>query len=212
MVREQLEASSGHVRCGHCMVVFDASIALDPASLDLPSTEKTHHDELSFVQLAQKEAFWSNQSVRIGLILITLLLLSLLLLQVIRLGQERLVQLAPNLEPVAQHLCALWPCTKAARLQIDGWRIESSNFQKEGTQAFRLTVQLKNISQAQLLVPQLEISLLDTSDAVLVRRALTVAENQSIPSGEERTYYFLITPQSSLYTSILGYRLVLFYP
>jgi hypothetical protein len=211
MVREQLEASNGHVRCGHCMVVFDASTPLDEASLELPPAEEIHAD-LSFVQQAQKEAFWSKKSVRIGLLMTSLVLMTLLILQVIRTQQERIAQVVPSMEPVAQKLCLLWTCQKAVRLQMDGWRIESSSFQKEGANAFRLTVQLKNISQATLLVPQLELSLLDTSDAVLVRRTLVLTEDQSIPSGEEHLYHFLITPQSNLRSSILGYRLVLFYP
>ncbi len=211
MVREQLEASSGQVRCGHCMAVFDASMRPteeQPASLPADESEP----ELSFVQQAQRQAFWFKKSVRISLGVTALILIGLLLLQVIRTDRERIMQIVPSLEPIAEKLCTLWTCTTPARLQIDGWRIESSNFQKEGLDAFRLTVQLKNISQSSLLVPQLELSLLDINDAVLVRRSLTLATGQSMPSGEDRAYHFLITPRTHLRSSIIGYRLVLFYP
>jgi predicted Zn finger-like uncharacterized protein len=220
MVREQLEASGGQVRCGHCMVVFDANapVSLSAAAeekvsqLELAQTELPHAD-LSFVQQAQKHAFWSRKSVIATLSVTALMLCLLLTLQIFRLQSERVVQATPSMKPLVGAVCSLWTCPTPKQLQIDGWRIESSNFQKEGEGAFRLTVQLKNTLATRLLVPQLELSLLDMTDALLVRRTMPIAgASESIPSGEDRTYHFLVSPQADLYNTITGYRLVLFYP
>ena len=220
MVREQLEASSGQVRCGHCMVVFDANAPVSPdASVEviepqseLPQTESPHAD-LSFVQLAQKKEFWSRKSVLSALSVAALVLCLLLTFQIFRLQSERIVQVAPSLKPIVSAVCSLWTCPPPKQLQIDGWRIDSSNFQKEGNDAFRLTVQLKNVSSIRLLVPLLEVSLLDMADSLLVRRTMSLAgKDESLAGAEDRTYSFLITPQSDLHSKIIGYRLVLFYP
>lgn len=220
MAREQLEASSGQVRCGHCMVVFDANAPVSPPATveliepqtGLPQTESPHAD-LSFVQQAKKQAFWSRKSVLSALSVTTLGLCLLLTLQIFRLQSERIVKATPSLKPIVSSVCSFWTCPSLKQLQIDGWRIESSNFQKENDGAFRLTVQLKNTLPASLLVPQLELSLLDITDALLVRRTMPIAgSNEFILGGEDRTYLFLVSPQSDLYNKITGYRLVLFYP
>ena len=125
----------------------------------------------------------------------------------------------PSTAPIVQKLCDVWPCVASARRQIDGWLIENSSFQKDGNAAFRLTATLKNTSQTTLLVPQLELNLLDSSDALLVRHVIAADANDSttLPSGVERTYNWLIAPQSGTnirlnMKDIVGYRLVLFYP
>jgi predicted Zn finger-like uncharacterized protein len=218
MVREQLEASSGQVRCGHCMEVFDAKTQQgDAQMLDLLGdanpdvTDAPPNMTLSFVEQAKKRAFWSSTMIRSMMAIAAMLLLFGLSVQVLRTERERLVQAFPSLQPTAQKLCRLWTCPVSARLQIEGWRIESSSFQKEGANAFRLGVQLQNTSPAALLVPQLELSLLDASDALLVRRVIALETAKSLASGEERSYSFLISPQVNL-RGIVGYRLVLFYP
>ncbi len=211
MVREQLEASGGQVRCGHCMSVFDASASNTDMTQEAVLASECQ-PTLSFVQQAQKQAFWAKKYVRIGLAVTAFLLILLLALQLLRSAQERSWQIAPSLQPVAQKLCTLWTCSTPVRLQIDGWRIENSNFQKEGENAFRLTIQLKNISPVSLLIPQLELSLIDVNDAILLRRAIKITAEQSLSREEERIYYFLITPKPNVQNSIVGYRLVLFYP
>ena len=222
MVREQLEASSGQVRCGHCMAVFDARVPANEAlSADIfpPTTSfqttsgELSHADLKFVQQAQKQAFWLRKSVLFTLGITALVLCLLLNFQIFHFQSERIVRAAPSLLPFVSAVCKLRTCSTPERLQIDGWQIESSSFRKEGDGAFRLALQLKNTLSVSLLVPQLEISFLDLTEALLVRRTIPLTEtNESIPSGEDRTYSFLVSPQADLYNKITGYRLVLFYP
>lgn len=232
MVREQLEASDGHVRCGHCMDVFDAKAQLSqlsnldaehmlndlPNELSSAAQMETPHTNLSFIQQAKKEQFWSSPFMRAALIMMTGLLAILLTLQLMRNERERLNQWNPSLAPALQKLCDMLPCALQGRRLVDGWLIESSSFQKEGSESFRLTATLKNTSPTSLLIPQLELTLLDNNDALLVRHVITTETDASttLPSTVERTYNWLITPQSNPsirlnFKDIVGYRLALFY-
>ena len=230
MVLEQLEASEGHVRCGHCMEVFDAKSQLAsppevPDVEDHVTPEEVEHSHLSFVQQAKKQAFWSKTSIRFGLLLACLLLLVSLAVQFVHSERERVVDWVPSLKPVAQQLCALWVCKDQARRQIDAWVIENSSFEKEPSTdnaiVFRLTVQLKNSSKDTLLLPHLELSLVDNSDSILARRVIDAsadglpAQSRAVPRNEERSLRFLIKPEANaglIPSSITGYHLVLFYP
>ncbi len=235
MVREQLEASEGKVRCGHCMDVFDAKAQLvqmddldreylsdirEPDTNQLPQSETTPTD-LSFVQQAQKAQFWSRPLVRVVLTLLALFLIVLLCAQLLRSERERLVRMLPSIAPIIENLCGVWPCTAKARYQIEAWVIENSHFQKEGMTAFRLTVTLKNTSRVMLVVPQVELQLLDSSEALLVRYAISPSTDapSSLPASTEHVYDWIISPKISANTSvklspkdITGYRLALFYP
>jgi hypothetical protein len=131
----------------------------------------------------------------------------------LRSESERITRAIPSLQPIAHTLCGISTCTSAKHMQIDGWRIESSSFQREGAQSFRLTLQLKNTQNANLLIPHLELSLQDATDSLLVRKTIAIATlDKSVAAGEEHTYTFFITPESNLITKISGYQLVLFYP
>lgn len=233
MVREQLEASDGRVRCGHCMVVFDAQAQLTQlddldrehraghvqSEFTPPLQSQAKHSNLSFVQQAKKTQFWSNPWIRALLVIIAIALLVLLAIQTIRSEHARLTRFMPSTALIVQKVCGVWPCTASSRRQIDGWLIENSSFQKEGNTSFRLTATLKNTSPATLIVPQLELNLLDSNDALLVRHVIAVDANDSttLPSGVERSHNWLITPQTGTnirlnMKDIVGYRLVLFYP
>lgn len=233
MVREQLDASDGRVRCGHCMEVFDAQAQLtqlvdldrehrvDHAQSEFtsPSQSQAKHHDLSFVKQAKKTQFWSSPWIRMLLVVVAIVLLVQLTIQIIRTEHARLIRLMPSSAPMVQKLCEVWPCTSSARRLVDGWLIENSSFQKEGNTAFRLTATLKNTSQSTLLIPQLELNLLDSNAALLVRHVIAAdaKDSTTLPSGVERTYNWLITPQSGTnirlnMKDIAGYRLVLFYP
>ncbi len=231
MVREQLEASDGRVRCGHCMEVFDAQAQLtqlddldrehraDHAQSEFTPPLQSQHNDLSFVQQAKKAQFWSSPWIRALLAMVAIVLLALLSIQLIHTENASLTRLMPSSAPIVQKICSVWPCTASGRRQIDGWLIENSSFQKDGNTAFRLTATLKNTSPIPLLVPQLELNLLDQSDSLLVRHVIAAATHNptTLPSGAEHAYNWLITPQSNTnirlnMKDIVGYRLVLFYP
>lgn len=235
MVREQLEASEGRVRCGHCMEVFDAKVQLTQMedldrehkqgqgyvdSVAFDQTQPSPSD-LSFVQEAKKQAFWSSPGIKFLLAIFALCLFLLLAVQLLRTERIRILKHVPSATNLVMQLCTMWPCTALAQKQIDGWLIENSNFQKDGVNNFKLSATLKNISNSALVVPQVELQLLDNSDALLVRHVIATNDNEPIElqGGAEHAYQWLVFPQNSTTSSVkintkelMGYRLVLFYP
>lgn len=230
MVREQLDASGGWVRCGHCMDVFDAKLQLtDAQALDLEaevSTAPPASPQLSFVQVAKQQAFWSLPSVRASMFLTLLALIMLLCVQVLRYERERMNGWSLGFAHFTEAACAITPCTVQARRKIDGWLIEHSSFQKENasqvSSGFRLNFQLKNTSSQRLMLPHLELSLLDANDSLLVRHHFALQSDQLLPAAvslsattmgisEERAFSYAIQ-SASLSSRITSYRLVLFYP
>lgn len=229
IVREQLDASSGWVRCGHCMDVFDAKSQFSPSELaatvssDGLASAMMNDGNLSFVVQAKQQAFWLSRSMRVALGFSSLLLFTLLLIQIISTRQSAINQSWPNTTPITQTICQYIPCTTSPTRQIDAWLIDSSHFQKEGTNGFRLSMLLKNASTSRLLVPRIELTLLGSNDALLVRHviAANTAEQQdeTMAGGAERTMSFNISPKTDQAASsvvsardITSYRLVLFYP
>jgi hypothetical protein len=217
------------------MEVFDAQMQLaqmedldrahksDQSPIDaapIPQSE-TLPTDLSFVQQAQKEQFWSSPWMRFLFVLLALILLALLAMQLMRTERERVIRIVPSAAPVVEKLCEIWPCKSLVRRQIGAWLIENSNFQKEGSSAFRLTATLKNTSSTTLWVPLVELQLLDAGDALLVRHAIAPNANDptSLAGGAEKTFHWIITPQVSANASVklqikdmVGYKLTLFYP
>jgi hypothetical protein len=217
MVREQLDASGGWVRCGHCMDVFDAKLQINPKNVwDDPAIQDAGSQPLSFEKKAAQAAFWQRPALRVALVVGCLFLIILLAAQILRTQRDRLTHVSPALGLAAAKLCQLWPCAPIGRLQIDGWVLDHSSFQKINANEFRLGLLLKNNSPSELLVPHLDVSLLDANDAVVIRKSIDLSTNLTgqmvtAASGEERRFDLALTP-SIASAAIAGYRLVLFYP
>jgi predicted Zn finger-like uncharacterized protein len=229
IVREQLDASSGWVRCGHCMDVFDAKsqfsaleLATNPSS-DVLANSVANDGNLSFVMQAKQQAFWLSRSMRAALGVSSLLLVTLLLIQIISTRQGAINQTWPSAAPITQTLCQYVPCVTSGTRQIDAWLIDSSHFEKEGSNGFRLSVLLKNASTSRLLIPRIELTLLGSNDALLVRHVIAAnadeLQDETMAGGAERTMSFNISPKidqaaGSVINArdIAGYRLVLFHP
>jgi predicted Zn finger-like uncharacterized protein len=227
MVREQLDASGGWVRCGHCMSVFDANAQLiqtaDPDSQQhltgqgLGSGDANPRATLSFAKQARDKAFWTSPAVRAALVCVCGFLILVLGLQILRAERDRIEQRLPALSSLVTRICNIATCPPRERRQIESWLIDNSSFQKDttqndttraGVQAFRLDVQLKNTASAAVLRPAIELSLLNSSDNLLVRSVLGT-ETDIVAAGEERRLSYRITANAA---DIVGYRLVLFYP
>jgi Protein of unknown function (DUF3426) len=226
MVREQLDASDGWVRCGHCMSVFDANAQLlqttdsDGASLHAGQGmgEGGAGSTLSFAKQALAEAFWAKPAVRTALVILCSLLILVLGLQILRAERDRLEQRLPAITAITSHVCQIVSCPAPERRQMESWVIDNSSFQKDtvrsGMPSFRLDVQLKNTAHAAVLRPAIELSLLASNDALLVRSVLS-ADIDIVAAGDERRLSYIITPSitpNANAADIVGYRLVLFYP
>ena len=199
MVREQLDASGGWVRCGHCLSVFDANAQLiqtaDPVGQQhltgqgLGSGDANPRATLSFAKQARDKAFWTSPAVRAALVCVCGFLILVLGLQILRAERDRIEQRLPALSSLVTRICHIATCPPRERRQIESWLIDNSSFQKDttrvGAQAFRLDVQLKNTASVAVLRPAIELSLLNSSDNLLVRSVLGT-ETDIVAAGEDR--------------------------
>ncbi|WP_332777287.1 DUF3426 domain-containing protein [Polaromonas sp.] len=142
---------------------------------DYAHSETEAHD-VSFVREARRKAFWRKPMVRFALGVLALLLLATLALQGMVQQRDRLAALEPRLQPWLQLLCVQLDCEIGPLRHIESVVVDSSSFNKLGSDAYRLSFTIKNTSAVPLAMPSLELSLTDSQEQALVRRVLTPAQ------------------------------------
>ena len=139
-----------------------------------PKHESSH--DVSFVRDARRNAFWRQPAVRGWLALAALGLMAVLLLQAALFQRNTLAAWQPWLSPGLQTLCSYLRCEITPPQQIESVVIDSSSFNKIGTDAYRLKVVIKNAGVIALAMPSLELTLTDAQDQALLRRVLAPGE------------------------------------
>lgn len=170
----------------------------------------------SFVAAARRRAFWSSRPMRAALwSLLTLLVLGLAL-QATLSRRDWLAAHAPGLTPTLELLCQPWACQVRPYRQLEAIVIDSSAFNRSGTDSFRFSVTLRNTADLPVATPALELTLTDAADQLLLRRVIGAAELGAPPAlaarGEFSASQGLSVADSASPSSIVGYRLVAFYP
>lgn len=154
---------------------LDSAIDSDYAHSETESPSDAAHD-VSFVREARRKAFLRKPVVRFALGVLALLLLATLALQGMVQQRDRLAALEPRLQPWLQLLCVQLDCEIGPLRHIESVVVDSSSFNKLGSDAYRLSFALKNTSAVPLAMPSLELSLTDSQEQALVRRVLTPAQ------------------------------------
>ncbi len=183
-------------------------------------------EDVSFVREARRKAFWQKPLVRAALGAASLLLIGLLALQGLIQNRDALAATEPQLAPLIQALCGPLQCQIRSPRQIESLVIDSSTFNRIGTDAYRLSFTLKNTGATPLEMPSLELTLTDSQDQAVVRRVLapgqfgviaTVLAARSDVSG---VVALKITQASATAAPtgsnstlrVAGYRILAFYP
>ncbi|MEP6791330.1 MAG: DUF3426 domain-containing protein [Ramlibacter sp.] len=180
-----------------------------PADTDLSS--------LSFVQQAQRKAFWRRPAVRIALALLVLMLGGLLAAQYAVYDRDRLAAAEPALKPLLEALCDPVRCQVGPPRQIEAIVIDASAFNKLRGDAYRLSFTLKNQSAMDVAIPAVELTLTDSQDQPVIRRVLQPREmgatSAVIAPASDWSGSLAISVASGGNTArIAGYRLLAFYP
>lgn len=125
----------------------------------------------------------------------------------------------PAAKPMLVRMCATAGCTIRPLRDIAGLAIDASDLQADPAHKglLILTATLRNRAVVALGYPELELTLTDANDQVVVRRALAPAEYAGgtaniaagIPANGEVLVKMFIDASA---TSQAGYRLYLFYP
>lgn len=239
VLREQLAARGGKVRCGKCATVFDGVAGLveeggerlvlepppqlglfDPSRRGPPAAKRAPADD-GFVPtfMAEEEAprrhtwLWA---------LAALLALSGLLGQVVYRYRAELAAQVPGIRPSLESACRALRCQIALPRRPELMSIESSDLQADNRREgiIVLNAVLRNRARFAQDYPALELTLTDEGDRPLLRRVLTprdyldparapVALTEGIAPGGEAALRVFLDSSRSRAT---GYRLYLFYP
>lgn len=168
---------------------FSAAIALvDSSEADRTKPvsgllQEVPDDDVSFVRDARRQAFWRKPAVRLALLLFALLLAVFLLLQALTQQRDALVAMEPRLKPWLQMLCQPLHCQIAPLRHIEAVVIDSSSFNKLGSDSYRLGFTLKNTGSIPVAMPSLEVTLTDIQEQALVRRVVSPAQFGATDGG-----------------------------
>jgi predicted Zn finger-like uncharacterized protein len=239
---QQLRASQGWVRCGHCEQVFDAAshavsqrpppvIASAPADSPPPlrvesaapepqeplvAQETQRIPETLFVdtvaQVAPTRAHWGSAAGIAGAALLALMLLGQWLWH----EKDMLAARAPALRPAFATLCAWSACTIKPPQTPEFLHIEASAYDPVGDGLYRLSLTLRNSAAWELANPAIELTITDQSEQPLVRRVLLPAAIGSgltpIPAYGSREFKVYLRSALPIAPGLSGYRLTAFYP
>jgi predicted Zn finger-like uncharacterized protein len=238
VVREQLAARGGRVRCGKCATVFDGVAALveeggerlvlepqpqlglfDP-SRRIPPQQLGGDEEVMLPPfMAEEEP--QRRRVWLWALGILLALAGLLTQTVYRYRAELAVQV-PGVRPQLDAACRLLRCQIVLPRRVELMSIEASDLQadprREGI--IVLNALLRNRARFAQDYPALELTLTDEGDRPLLRRVLAprdyldparaplLVAEGIAPGGEASLRVFLDSSRARA----TGYRLYLFYP
>ena len=145
------------------------------SSFTQPANDE-NEDTVSFVENAKRKNFWKKPLVQWLLGLLSILLITVLIFQGLIQNKDSLAALQPQAAPLLQTLCKYLHCQIQPLRRIESLVIDSSSFNKVGSDAYRLNFVLKNTSALTLEIPFLEVTLTNSQDQTLVRRVLTPAQ------------------------------------
>lgn len=185
-----------------------------PTQMDLLDDEAPAN--VTFVQEAQRKAFWSSPPVRWAFGIGAMVLALALVLQVVRHERNRLAAAQPSLRPALEALCQPLRCDVGPARQIESLVIDGSSFNKVRGDAYRLSVTLRNQGPAPVATPAVELTLTDSQDQAVLRRVLfptDLGAQPTLPAGGEwSTALTVAVLGSATAARVAGYRVFAFYP
>lgn len=185
-----------------------------PRQLDLLDDEAPAN--VSFVQEAQRKAFWGSGPVRGAFAALAALLAVALILQVAHHERSRIAAAQPALRPALHAMCEVVGCVVGPARQIESLVIDGSSFNKVRGDAYRLSVTLRNQGPAPVATPAVELTLTDSSDQPVLRRVLFPTDLGAQPTlsagGEWSSALTVAVLSSATAARVAGYRVLAFYP
>ena len=213
VIPDQLKLAQGWVRCGRCTRVFEADQHLFevPAPSPQPAVPAASPAPGPDDTLAKRKVAptsWRWWLLGSGLVM-------LLALQWGFQARHVLAAQFPELRQPLQALCDMLHCEVDWPLDLQAVSLVSSSFEQRAENRYRLTLQWRNLNSYPVATPSVELSLTDAQDQPVVRKVLT-PEVLDLPAfitpGGLKSMAFDLDGASAEFQSVVGYRVVLFYP
>jgi predicted Zn finger-like uncharacterized protein len=231
----QLTASSGKVRCGYCLEVFDGAACLidqpegasiDAASLANDAPPRTYPPREVLAAEAEVPEFLAPAEPRPRYALLwgflAFLALVALAAQIAYRYRTEIATLVPESRPLLVAACEAIGCEVRLPRRSELLSIESSDLQADPKREniLRLSALLRNRAEFAQEPPSLELTLTDANDRAVVRRVLSPLEylgaaraaevtERGIPAGAEVA---VVVNFDASRVRATGYRLYLFHP
>lgn len=234
---QQLRASQGWVRCGHCDAVFDAAVhalsqrvvpppepeVLAPLRIESPAPQEEParfdtapgQSDTLFAEPAAASGAPRGRSRQLWLAAAVLLTLGLVAQWIVH-EKNMLAARAPALRPILLALCEVTACVIKPPQTPEFLQIESSSYDPLGEGTYRLSLTLRNTAAWPIAFPAIELTVTDASEQALARRILLPADlgarvdHIDAHSAHELKIYLL--SKLPIEPGLSGYRLTAFYP
>ncbi|WKB52024.1 zinc-ribbon and DUF3426 domain-containing protein [Eleftheria terrae] len=166
-----------------------------------------------FLRQAESQARWRTPGMRLALSLLALLLAAALTLQAALHWRDWLAVYRPGLRPLLTQLCQAAGCRIGPLRRIDDVVLDSSSLTRgTGSDAYRLTVLLRNRGAVPLALPSIDLSLTDTNGDLVARRALSPADFGTADTIGARSEVSLSLELSTPGQRVAGFTVEAFYP
>lgn len=166
-----------------------------------------------FLRQADRQARWSRRPVRVALGTLALLLCLSLAAQVGLHHRDWLAAHHPQTRPWLDLACGALGCRIEALRSIDDVVIDSSSLARAGqSNAYRLSVSLRNRSGVTVAVPSIDLTLTDTNGELVARRMLSPTDFRAATALQAGGELALSLDLQSPGQRIAGYTVEAFYP
>ena len=213
VIPDQLKLAQGWVRCGRCTRVFEADqhlfeVPAPTPQPEVPAASPAPGPDDTLAKRKVAPTSWRWWLFGSGLVL-------LLALQWGFQARHVLAAQFAELRQPLQAVCDMLHCEVDWPLDLQAVSLVSSSFEQRAENRYRLTLQWRNLNSYPVATPSVELSLTDAQDQPVVRKVLT-PEVLDLPAfitpGGLKSMAFDLDGASAEFQSVVGYRVVLFYP
>lgn len=194
----------------------DVAPAVDAPAADAPALDAAPQLDASFLRSGSAAHAQNSSVAKWALGLSGLLLGVTLLSQWLYWDRDRLAASHDGLATMLKAICQPLGCRIQALKRTDAIVVDSVTFTKTEAGLYRLNFVIRNTADLPVALPDVELSLTDVSDQVVIRRVLKRSDlmpqsNQLGAAQEQHLIALVQIGSQDLAARILGYRLVAFY-
>jgi len=212
---EHYSAADAWVRCGRCAHVFEVDQHLFELDGDTSTPNVKERSVVTNLAAKQPSVAVNALATHHPGIWLMACLLAWLGLQALVYSRDQLAAAMPELMPVLTKLCQPLACDVRLPLALDKVSMESGSFKRVDANLYAFEGVIKNASDFPVLMPSLELTLIDSDESVVIRKILMPPElglADRLRANRTQGFEIKFTVDADFSSRIAGYRSLLFYP
>ena len=211
---EHYSAADAWVRCGRCAHVFEVDQHLFELD-DLPVAHAGEVNPLAPTPALVAPAIAVTPTTFHHGMWLAGVLVALLGMQGLIHWRHHLAATEPALLPFLNQVCKAFACDVHMPMSPEQVSMETGVFQRIDADLYAFAGVIKNLGDFPVMMPALELTLIDGNETVVVRKIITHLDmglTDSLRAARSQSFEFAFTVDPALSPRINGYRAVLFYP